>query len=132
MMEHDDKDRDPMLAGALREAMGGTRLDEAAEDALARRIVAASAFRLAVLRRARPFTWWEQTARWSRVAGPIGAAAAAAGIALAMLAPTEASADEAPLPLAEAVVSAIPGHDALGALASDTIWTVAGTAGVSR
>lgn len=132
MTEHDDRDRDPMLAGALREAMGDARLDDADEDTLARRIVAASAFRLAALRRARPVTWWEQTARWSRIAGPIGAIAAAAGIALAMLAPTEASGEETPLPLAEAVASAIPGLDALGAMASDTIWTVAGVEGAPR
>lgn len=131
MIDHEEgPDRDRPLAGALRAAMGEARLDAAAEDALARRIVAAGAFRLAALRRARPLTWWEQTARWSRVAAPIGAIAAAAGLVLAVRAPIEA--EEAAVPLAEAVASAIPGHAALGALTPDSLLTIATAAAESR
>ncbi len=125
MIDHDEDNRDPMLGGALREALGDARLDATAEDALVRRIVAASAFRLAALRRVRPVTWWEQTARWSRFAAPVGAIAAAAGITLAFLVPSAEIPAETPVPLAEAVASAIPGHDALGALGSDTLWSIA-------
>jgi hypothetical protein len=75
-----DPERDPRLADALRATQAEGALLE--DDSLPARIIAVARPHLAQLR-ARQRPWWEWTARWARVAVPVGLAASlAAGVLL--------------------------------------------------
>ena len=80
---------DPLLRAALVDAFG--ELPAVDWAAMSQRARSAALFRLRAAARVAP--WWEQVTPWASRLLPIGALAAAAALALAMVTPRQAPAD---------------------------------------